>query len=625
VTGRVIPLENVISPDLLATRITEKWVEWETLRQVKKSDWEEIRRYVYATDTTQTSNSKNPWKNKTTIPKLCQIRDNLYANYTATMFPKRKWLTWEANELDANSVEKRDSIVNYMAWCIEQPTFKHELDKILLDYIDFGNCFATVEWTDQRVQLPEGRMQAGYVGPSIKRISPLDIVFNPTAENFMSSPKIIRSIVSMGELREHLQRISNDENRAEYEALFEYLQEIRFHARTFQGDWQQQDRLYAMDGFTSFRAYLLQDYVEVLTFYGDWYDYINNTFEKNRVITCVDRHKLIGNKPNPSFFGYPPIFHVPWRKKQDNLWGMGPLDNLIGMQYRLDHIENMRADILDLTTYPVQKIKGFVQDYVWQPGEKIFVSEEGDVELAQPQVQVLNANMDLQRLQELMEQMAGAPKEAMGFRSPGEKTKYEVQRLENASARLYQNKIKQFEEQGLEYYLNAMLELSRRNMTGATTIKVFDDQFKIATFETLTVEDITGIGRIKPIAARHFAEQSEIVQNITNMAGSNIWPTVQPHVSGVKLAKAFEDFFNLRDYEIITPFIAIAEQADAQKQAQALQEQVMHQQGTATGQGGDFDMESHPAVGGGGRGGSAFDLKREPPMNAQPGGMLSTQ
>jgi hypothetical protein len=34
----------------------------------------------------------------------------------------------------------------------------------------------------------------------------------------------------------------------------------------------------------------------------------------------------------------------------------------------------------------------------------------------------------------LMEEMAGAPKEAMGFRSPGEKTKYEVQRLESAAS-----------------------------------------------------------------------------------------------------------------------------------------------------------------------------------------------
>jgi len=100
-----------------------------------------------------------------------------------------------------------------------------------------------------------------------------------------------------------------------------------------------------MDGFTNFRAYLLSDMVEVLTFYGDWYDPYTDTFEKNRVITVVDRHKLIENKPNPSFFGYPPIVHSPWRRKQDNLWGMGPLANLVGMQYRMDHIENMAADI----------------------------------------------------------------------------------------------------------------------------------------------------------------------------------------------------------------------------------------------------------------------------------------
>jgi hypothetical protein len=625
VTGKVLSLENVISPDLLATRITERWVQWESLRQPKKNDWEEIRRYVYATDTTQTTNSKLPWKNKTTVPKLCQIRDNLYSNYTATIFPKRKWLIWEANEKDSDMVAKRDAITNYMAWVIEQPSFKHELDKIILDYIDFGNCFATVEWTDQRVLLPDGKTQAGYVGPSIRRISPLDLTMNPTAENFVSAPKIIRSIISMGEVKKMLEKMSNDQNREAYEELYKYLKDIRFHARTFQGDWTQQDRLYNMDGFSSFRAYLLQDYVEVLTFYGDYYDYINDKFEENRVITVIDRHKLICNDPNPSFFGYPPIYHVPWRKKQDNLWGMGPLDNLIGMQYRMDHVENMKADIFDLVTYPVQKVKGFVEDFTWQPGEKIFTSEEGDVELLQPQVQALSANMEINNLANIMEQMAGAPKEAMGFRSPGEKTKYEVQRLENASARVFQNKINQFEEQIVEPLLNAMLELARRNMVGATTIKVFDDEFKIASFETLTVEDITGIGRIKPIAARHFAEQAELIQNLTNLTGSGLWKSVQLHFSGVKLAKIIEDIFDLKDYEVVTPYIAIAEQADAQKQAQTLEQQMHQQAGTATGLGGDFDLGAQNAPPAKAGGGTPFDLKRQPPSNAQPEGVLGTQ
>lgn len=588
-TGKVLALENVISPDILATRITEKYISWDTMRQVKKNDWEEVRRYVYATDTTQTSNSTLPWKNKTTIPKLCQIRDNLFANYIATLFPKRKWLVWEANNKDSNDVAKRDSIVNYMSWAIEQPEFRSEMEKIVGDYIDFGNCFATVEWTDQRVEQP-GRTQAGYVGPSIRRISPLDIVFNPTAENFTSSPKIIRSLISLGELKELLARMSNDENKATYEALYNYLKEIRFHAREFQGDWIQKDRLYAMDGFTNFRAYLLSDYCEVLTFYGDWYDPYTDTFEKNRVITVVDRHKLISNDPNPSFFGFPPIVHSPWRRKQDNLWGMGPLDNLVGMQYRIDHVENMKADIWDLVTYPVQKVKGFVEEFTWQPGEKIFVSEEGDVELVQPDVNIFQSNMEIEKLQMQMEEMAGAPREAMGIRSPGEKTKYEVQQLQNASSRLFQNKIFQFSEV-LEQLLNFMLELARRNMSGVTSIKVFDDEFKTVTFQNLTVDDITGVGRIKPVGARHFAEQAELVQNLTALAGSQLWPIVQPHFSGILLAKILENTFDLKDYGVVTPYINLAEQADAQRYIQAMQEQLHQEMGTATGMGADYDVD----------------------------------
>ena len=96
---------------------------------------------------------------------------------------------------------------------------------------------------------------------------------------------------------------------------------------------------------------------------------------------------------------------------------------------------------MDLATFPVQKVKGFVQDYTWQPGEKIFVEADSDVELVQPNVQFMQMVGDIAQYQAMMEEMAGAPKEAMGFRSPGEKTKYEVQRLENAASRIFQNKI----------------------------------------------------------------------------------------------------------------------------------------------------------------------------------------
>lgn len=588
-TSRVEVVEDILQPDRLACKVADIWCTNDMARNTWKLGIEEIRKYLYATDTTYTTNSQLPWKNKTTIPKLCQISDNLYANYYATTFPTQKALEWQANEKDPNSIAKRDAIVSYMQWCMDQPSFKKEISKLIRDYIEFGNAFVTVEWMDQRVEL-DGRVQAGFIGPAARRINPNDIVMNPTAESFTVSPKVVRSVINIGEVKQILERMSTDENRQEYEELWNYMKEIRGRATSFEGEWVQNDSLYQVDGFGSFRDYLRSDCAEILTFYGDMYDTDTDTYLKNHVITVVDRHKLIGKKPNPSFFGYPPIFHSSWRQRQDNLWGMGPLANLVGMQYRLDHVENMKADIFDLVTFPVIKVKGFVDDFDWRPGEKVFVGEEGDVDLVVPDVNALQANFEIQGLQTLMEEMAGAPKEAMGFRTPGEKTKYEVQRMENAASRLFQNKIRQFEEEIVEPLLNAMLELARRNMTSATTIRVMDE-FNEATFRTLTVEDITGIGRIKPIASRHFAEKAELIQNLTNLTGSGLWPTVQPHFSGIKLASILEDAFNLKEYGVVMANIAITEQADAQKHTQALEENVAQQTMTASGIGEDFDLE----------------------------------
>jgi len=264
------------------------------------------------------------------------------------------------------------------------------------------------------------------------------------------------------------------------------------------------------------------------------------------------------------------------------------------MQYRVDHTENVKADVWDLVTYPVVKVKGFVEDFVWQPGEVINVSEEGDVDLVQPQVQIMQSDSMIGFYFNTMEEIAGSPKEAMGFRTPGEKTAFEVQQLQNAAARIFANKIKQFEEQIVERLLNAMLELARRNLTGVLTIKVFDDELKAATFKSLTVEDITGIGRIRPVAARHFAEQAQTVQNLTSLAQSNIWPLIQPHASGIKFMQFFERIFNLQQDELFLPWVGITEQGEGQRMAQASQEQTLQATQTASGMGEDFDLQPSP-------------------------------
>jgi len=582
--GKVLNVRDVLQEDRLGCWIANKWIEWDTGRQIKKQEWEEVRKYLYAVDTSKTSNSKLPWKNKTTVPKLCQIADNLKANYFASLFPKRKSLDWEANAEDSNSVAKREAIVNYMRYVLTQDTFVREIKKCIDDFVEYGNAFVMPDWEDYRQEL-EDKIQIGYVGPTIRRINPTDIVFNPVADSFIKSPKIVRTLISLGEVKEMLTRMSNDGNKEDYEKLWDYLKEVRSYAKHAGGDLISKDNQYQVDGFTSFRHYLESDFVELLTFYGDIYDYEKDEFLRNHVVIIADRHKVISKKPNPSFFGYPPIFHVGWRTRQDNLWAMGPLDNLVGLQYRIDHIENLKADVFDLITFPPLKVRGYVENFEWGPFQRIYVGDkDSDVEILAPPFQVLTANQEIQYLMTVMEEMAGSPKEAMGFRTPGEKTKYEVQRLENAASRIFQHKILQFEGL-LEHCLNAMLELARRKLPDILSIPVFDDEFKMTTFMDLTPPDITGVGRIRPLAAKHFAEKAEIVQNLTSFFASPLGqdPTITMHFSGVKIASLLENVLDLSDFNVVQPYIRIAEEAEATKLASSAQQQIAMETQTPSG------------------------------------------
>jgi len=573
--GKTIDITQIITPDRLGTVISEQWMEWNSLRNTKLTAWDEVRQYVYATDTTQTSNSTLPWKNKTTIPKICQVRDNLYANYMATMFPKDKWFEWEGTDKVSDSKDKKEAIEAYMMYAVTQPRFFEEMSKSVLDYIDYGNAIGTVEWVDETIELAD-RTQVGYIGPAYKRISPLDIVFNPIAANFENTPKITRSFVSLGEVKKIIDNNSDPENRKEAEELWKYLRDVRYHAGNYTGEVTSKEMYYQMDGFSSFRIYLQSNFAEVLTFMGDIYDIESDTFYENYIIQVVDRHKIICKKPNPSYLGQAPIYHTGWRKRQDNLWAMGPLDNLIGMQYRVDHIENLKADVFDLIAFPAFLIQGYVEDFEWGPMARIITDTDAKVELIQPPFQVLQANIEIQSLMDQMEAMAGAPKEAMGIRSPGEKTKYEVQRLENAAARIFQSKINQYEAQFVEKILNAMLECARRMMSGQTTVRSFDDQYKMTVFTDLTVSDVTGTGTIKPKASRHFAEKAEKVQNLQQFFQSPVAmdPAVNVHMSGKAIAEMMEDLLELQEYELVVPYVRISEQAEGQSLTQSAMEGV---------------------------------------------------
>ena len=562
-SSKVAELQNLVTRENAAVWVSNLWDKFNMQRKGKIEEWKELRNYLFATDTTTTSNHALPWKNTVTVPKLTQIRDNLHSNYLAALFPNDRWLRWEGYGKDDVTKEKREAIQGYMSNKTREGGFRTSTSRLLYDFIDYGNAFVTVDFEDRKKVLPTGETVAGYVGPVARRISPMDVVFDPTADNFLDTFKIVRSIVTVGELK----KMSKD--NPENSKLFDALQK-RTALAAKMGGYKVEDvdkaLGFAVDGFGNIQEYYQSNYVELLTFYGDYYDMETDTLHEQQKIVIADRSYILEQDDIASWLGHVPIYHVGWRLRPDNLWAMGPLDNLVGLQYRLDHLENLKDDAMDLLVHPPLKVIGEVEEFVWGPGVEIHIDENGDVqELGKGAQGVTAASMEINAIEQRMELYAGAPREAMGIRSPGEKTALEVQTLDNAASRIFQEKITQFEIELMERVLNAMLEVSVREMRGTDLIRVMDDTLKIAKFIEITKEDITASGKLRPIGARHFAKKAQDLQNILGVTNSGLSQLLAPHTSGVNLARFVEDVTGTSEYEIFQPNIAISEQQETQR------------------------------------------------------------
>ena len=202
---------------------------------------------------------------------------------------------------------------------------------------------------------------------------------------------------------------------------------------------------------------------------------------------------------------------------------------------------------------------------------------DANVDVLRPDATALNAEFQMDQLMQNMEELAGAPRQAMGIRTPGEKTAFEVQALENAAGRIFQQKIQKFEEEFVEPLLNQMLEVARRNIGASEVVKVFNDDFAIQEFLRITPEVLNQRGKLYPVGARHFAQRAQTVQNILGFVNSAAYqdPAVSAHISGKKLAKLMEENLGLDKFELVQDNIRIAETQETQGMAAQAQENVV--------------------------------------------------
>lgn len=574
------------SGDQMAATISSYWTQWYSDKQSHVERMREVSEYVYATSTRETSNSANEHQHSTHIPKITQIYDNLKANYMYALVPNKNWFVFNGEDRSSSVKEKRSMIEAFLRTKHRQRKFKDKLAELVDDWLLEGNCFAMVTFVNEKSEDSDGEQLKGYSGPEVLRIAPNDIVFNVAATDFRKSPKIIRSVKTLGELA---REIDERPDMKYAEGVFNRIVDLRRYGSGTSIEDVNKYAQITLDGFGSVAQYLQSGYVEFLDFYGDIFDVESGTLYKNYQITVVDRRWIIRKEPVDTWKGFPAIFHAGWRKRKDNLWAMGPLENLVGIQYKINHLENAKADAFDQMLYADRVVTGDVEQVVDEPnGTKTYYinSERGGVNLIHPDTTVLNADFQIKGYEDRMELYAGAPREAMGVRSPGEKTKFEVATLDNARGRLFQYKTAEYESQFVEDILNSEVELSRRFLatTGKTaTVEITDKTTGAQVFKDIGKEDLTANGKILAQGASHYARMAQLIQNIQNMMTILLQDkeTLQ-HFPSTKLAKAYEELLEFEDYQLVELYGRIPEQLEAQRLLQAAQRKLQEENGVDT-------------------------------------------
>ena len=451
----------------LAAEIAGYKHQWNSARIESRNMWAEIDGYIHATDTSMLEGG-DFFDHKTFIPVISEIHEDLIAIIYSTVFPHEDWLGWKGFDVKAIAKEKRAKLLSFIKQVHSLNAFSTTFRKVIDDLVRYGNCFTKVGYVNE-TQTEDDESVSGYVGPKPIRISPYDIVFNPSVSDFTKTPKIITSLISTGEFKEFVDSLG-DKSEISSEQL-RLLLNRRSGGDSDNSDIDKEPQ-YIAAGFGSIKEYYTSGMVELLWFYGDIFDAVGHDIYKGRCVIVVDGNTVIYDEYEPKS----KIFKGSWKPRPDNLWSQGPLDNLVGINYMINHRENSKNDSIDSFANPDRAYVGDVEEiYDEVTGQtKYIMPEGGSVTDIVPDASVLTYDNQISMHIEMARRAARIPQQLTGFKTSGEKTAFEVQNLNDGAFRGFINKATQFEEDVIEPTITAEIRVARDNFS--SVIKVLEEQ-----------------------------------------------------------------------------------------------------------------------------------------------------
>jgi hypothetical protein len=555
--------------DQRVTLIRSQWVDWDSLRETVKEKWKEVELYRYSTDTTEIL-GETAFDHTTHLPVVATIAEDLEAIVIQTVMPHDDWFAFKPFDRASITKEVREAVAAYLKNRHSLYGLKGVVRKLVTDLVNKGNCFVNVAFVNEQKER-NGRKK-GYIGPKAFRISPYDIVFNPTAPTFEDSPKIIREIISMPELLRRAKRWGMDES-----AVKEIVELRRDSGSpSTPTGYQDKNAQYVPAGFGDIQSYLQSGNVELLWFYGDMYDPETGDVEESRMIVVADNVVLLDTEID-TWNGKPYIYKAGWEDRTDNLWSMGPLERIVGINYQIDHRENAKSDALDKMIFPDQLRAGDVEEvYDETTGQTIYISPNADgvVRDISPDTSFLSFDLHIDRLERFSRLAARLPSDLVGFRSAGEKTLGEVTSLLEGAMRGFLHKIEGFEIDLLQPMLQAELVLASENQFETIQVPAVRSEAGITPFFEVNADKLKVEGALVPKGARRFARSLQILENLTRLNAAGLLQLTAPHISSKNLTAMIEDLAELGEYEIFGENEALIEQAEQAQLANQLQAQV---------------------------------------------------
>ena len=555
-TKKTISFRDWANPDTKASHVAFKYSEWQSYKNSAMERWKETEAYIYATDTS-TIPGGNVFDHTTHIPLVHELREELISIMYGTILPNDDFLGWQAFDKDANTVLKRNKALAFIKNRHALNGFRKVIDKLITDVIDYGICFVQVQYVDKSTYSSTDKtVKSGYAGPILRRFSPYDFVMDPTADSFESTTKIVRTLISLGEF------ISLAEQHNWDKEVVQSIIDKRGTYGTVDFTDNKKNMQYTPDGFTNIEAYYQSGMVEVLYFYGDVFDEYESKVHPNRCAVVVDRCRTLSDTECLD----PMIYSASWKPKQDNLWAQGALDQVIGMNFQINHRENALSTSIDRFIFPDRVQVGDVEiSYDESTGRTDYLAPEGGgVQDLAPDASVLSYDNQIEKLTMKARMAVGLPGSLQGFRSPGEKTAFEVQSLADGAFRSFIHKAERFEMDVLEPAINAELKIGRDNIASVIQVQAVTAD-GLPTFMDITQEDLTSNGKLVPWGARRFALQNKQLSMITTLANSNLGNLIGKHMNTMHLAKVVENLGGLGEFEMFQPFAAIEEEFEQQQ------------------------------------------------------------